>query len=176
MGAFRSTKICGLKFRQFHVPNGTVLSGYADPTQATSRLVIVLVSRIQKSGIGDNSFVRWKGKFRSNRPKWPDRSKRTTFKAGSEYSGRTKPKLSLPFDVPYEISGILGWMESALYHLDDVWAALFVTVSFRWLFVIFFLDSNALDDIASTYSGMCVVYNLFCFVNEWTDKHNLASF
>ena len=122
MGAFRSTKICGLKFRKFHVPNGTVLSGYADPTQATSRLVIVLVSRIQKSGIGDNNFVKWKGKFRSNRPKWPDRSKRTTFKAGSEYSGRTKPKLSLPFDVPYEISGILGWMESALYHLDDVWA------------------------------------------------------
>ena len=35
MGAFRSTKICGLKFRKFHVPNGTVLSGYADPTQAT---------------------------------------------------------------------------------------------------------------------------------------------
>ena len=44
--------------------------------------------------------------------------------------------------------------------------ALFVTVSFRWLFVIFFLDSNALDDIASTYSEMCVVYNLFWFVNK----------
>ena len=34
--------------------------------------------------------------------------------------------------------------------------ALFVTVSFRWLFVIFFLDSNALDDIASTYSDTYV--------------------
>ena len=40
----------------------------------------------------------------------------TTFKAGPEYSGRTKPKWSVPtpFDEPTEISGILGWMESAL--------------------------------------------------------------
>ena len=29
-----------------------------DLTQATARLVIVLVSRIQKSGTGDNNFVR----------------------------------------------------------------------------------------------------------------------
>ena len=39
-----------------------------DPTQATARLVIVLVSRIQKSGTGDNNFVKWKGTFRSDRP------------------------------------------------------------------------------------------------------------
>ena len=34
----------------------------------------------------------------------------TTFKAGPEYSGRTKPKWSVPtpFDEPTEISGILG--------------------------------------------------------------------
>ena len=38
----------------------------------------------------------------------PDRSLWTTFKAGSEYSGRTKPKWSVPFDEPSEISGILG--------------------------------------------------------------------
>ena len=68
MGAFRSTKICGLKFRKFQVPNGTVLSGYAGPIQATARLVIVLVSRIQKSGTGDNNFVKWKGTFRSDGP------------------------------------------------------------------------------------------------------------
>ena len=68
MGAFLSTKICGLKFRKFHVPNGTVLSGYADPTQATSRLVIVFVSGTQKSGTGDNNFAKWKGIFRSERP------------------------------------------------------------------------------------------------------------
>ena len=66
--------------------NGTVHSGCIDPTQATARLVIVLASRIQKSGTGDNNFV----------------------KASPEYSGRTKPKWSVPFDVATEISGILG--------------------------------------------------------------------
>ena len=50
-----------LKFRKFHVPNWTVHSGCTDPTQATARLVIVLVRRIQKSGIGDNNFVKCKG-------------------------------------------------------------------------------------------------------------------
>ena len=92
--------------------NGTVHIRCTDPTQDTTHLVIVLV-RIQKSGTGDNDFVKWKGAFRSDRPKWPDRSKWTTFKAGPEYSGRTNPKWSVPFDVPTEISGMLGWMESA---------------------------------------------------------------
>ena len=118
-GRFPFNKNSGLKFRKFSVFNGTVHSGSTDPTQATARLVIVLASRIQKSGTGDNNFVKWKGTFRSDRPKWPDRSKRTTFKAGPEYSGRTKPKWSVPFDVPTEFTGILGWMESAqLFTLD----------------------------------------------------------
>ena len=34
-------KNCGLKFRKFHVLNGTVHSGCTDPTQATARFVIV---------------------------------------------------------------------------------------------------------------------------------------
>ena len=34
-----------------------------DPTQATARLVIVLVSRMQKSGAGDNNFANAKGHF-----------------------------------------------------------------------------------------------------------------
>ena len=72
-----------------------------------------LVSRIEKSGTGDNNFGKWKGTFRSDRPKWPDRSQWTTFQAGPEYSGRTKPKRCVPFDVPTEITGTLGWMESA---------------------------------------------------------------
>ena len=76
--------------------------------------LIVPVSRIQKSSTGDNNFGKWKGTFRFDRPKWPDRSLWTTFKAGPEYSGRTKPKWSVPFDKPTGISGILGWMESAL--------------------------------------------------------------
>ena len=86
-----------------------------------TRLVIVLVSRVQKSSTGDNNFVKWKGTFRSDRPKWPDRSKWTTFKAGPEYSGRAKPKWSVPFVVPIENSGVLGWMESAHW------------LYFRWL-------------------------------------------
>ena len=43
------------------MPNGTVYSGCTDPTQATAGLVIILVSRIQKSGTGDNKFVKLKG-------------------------------------------------------------------------------------------------------------------
>ena len=64
-------------------------------------------------GTGDNNFVKWKGTFQSDRPKWPDRSKWISFKAGLEYSGRTKPKWPVSFDVPTEISRILGWMQSA---------------------------------------------------------------
>ena len=70
----------------------------------------VFESRVQKSGTGNDKFVKWKGKFRFNRS---DRSKWTTFKAAPQYSGRTRPKWSVPFDVPTEITGILGWMESA---------------------------------------------------------------
>ena len=68
-GRFPFNKNSGLKFRRFYVFNGTVHSGCTDPTQATARLVIVLASRIQKSGTGDNNFVKWKGTFRSDRPK-----------------------------------------------------------------------------------------------------------
>ena len=91
--------------------NGTVHSGCTDPTQASARLVIVLVSRIQKSGTGDSNFVKRKRTFRSDRPKWPDWSKRTTFKPGPEYSDRTKPKCSVLFDIPTETSGVWGWIE-----------------------------------------------------------------
>ena len=49
------------------MPNGTVHSDCTDPTQATASLVIVLVSRMQKRGAGDNNFVKLKGIFRSDR-------------------------------------------------------------------------------------------------------------
>ena len=45
-------------------------------------------------GTGDNNFVKCKETFRSDRPKWPDRSKWTTFRAGPEYYGQTKLKWS----------------------------------------------------------------------------------
>ena len=80
-------------------------------TQPKPQHVIVLVSRIQKSGTRENNFVKWRGTFWSDRPKWPDKSKWTTFRAGHEYSGQTKLKWTIPFDQPTKISGILGWKE-----------------------------------------------------------------
>ena len=53
------------KFRfeisEIYEPNGSVHSGCIDSTQATARLVIVLVTRIQGSSTGNNNFVKWKG-------------------------------------------------------------------------------------------------------------------
>ena len=82
-------------------------------TQPKPQQVIVLVnkSRIQKSGTRDNNFVKWRGTFWSDQPKWPDQSKWTTFRAGHEYFSQTKPKWTIPFDQPTEISGILGRVE-----------------------------------------------------------------
>ena len=57
LGRFLFSKNSGLKFRKFHVPNGTVHSSCTDPTQATARLVIFLVSWIQNSGTRDNNSV-----------------------------------------------------------------------------------------------------------------------
>ena len=79
--------------------NETVHSGCTDQTQATARLVIVLErSRTQKIGAGDNTLPNGKGHF----------GQRATFKAGPEYSGRTKAKWSVLFAVSTEISGISG--------------------------------------------------------------------
>ena len=80
-------------------------SGCTDPTQATARLVIVHVGRIQKSGTGDNNLVKWKGAFRSERSKW---TMQLQIPIGPNRNG--------PFHWMYQpklISGILGWMESA---------------------------------------------------------------
>ena len=49
--------------------DSTVHSSCREQTQATARLVTVLVSRIQKNGTGVNNFVKWKGTFRLDRPK-----------------------------------------------------------------------------------------------------------
>ena len=73
---FPFNKNFGLKIRKFHVPNGTVHSGFTDPFQATGCLLIVpAASRIQKSGTGDNNFVKWKGLFgRTDRNEWTGQS------------------------------------------------------------------------------------------------------
>ena len=62
--------------------------------------LLVLVSRIQKTGTGDNNFGKWKGTV-SVRPTEMTRPVTVDpFKACPEYSDRTKPKWSVPFDVP----------------------------------------------------------------------------
>ena len=73
---FPFNKNFGLKIQKFHVPNGTVHSGFTDPFQATGCLLIVpTASRIQKSGTGDTNFVKWKGLFgRTDRNEWTGQS------------------------------------------------------------------------------------------------------
>ena len=93
----------GLKFRKIPLAQGNgTFRLYWPYIQATARLVIVLLSSIQKSGTGDNG--------KPDRPKWPDCSKWTTSKAGPEYSGRTKPKWSVPLDVSTEMFSEI-WFE-----------------------------------------------------------------
>ena len=56
MGHFPFNKNAGLKFWKFHVPNGTVHSGYTDSTQATVRFSNGYCS-CKQDGAGDNDFV-----------------------------------------------------------------------------------------------------------------------
>ena len=99
-----------LKFRKFLVP---ILVAQTRPKPP--RVWLLFLWAGYKTAVR-GTIILSNGKGHSgptDRPKWPDRSKWTTFKTGPEYSGRTKPKWSVPFDVPTEISGILGWIESA---------------------------------------------------------------
>ena len=99
------------------MPNGTVHSGCTHPTQTTTRLVIVLLSRIQKSVSGDNNFVKWKGTFWSDLP--PPLNDQT---------GQSGPPSKLVPNIPVWPNRTgpcrlisnrnlrnLGWMESAPY-------------------------------------------------------------
>ena len=87
-------------------------------TQLKPQHVIVLVSRIQKSGTGDTNFVKWRRTFRSNRPKWPDRSKWTTFRAGPEYYGQTKLKWSTNRNFRnFGLKGNKAALESSLWRI-----------------------------------------------------------
>ena len=66
--------------------------------------------------LGTTILSNAKGHFGpTDRPKWLDQWKWTTFKAGPEYSSWSKLKWSVPFYVPTKTSGILGGMESAPY-------------------------------------------------------------
>ena len=70
-GNFHSTKIRLWKFGHFT----SLIEQYIPVAQTRpkppARLVIVIVSRTQRSGTADNNFVKWKGTFRYDRQKWP---------------------------------------------------------------------------------------------------------
>ena len=84
---FPFNKNFGLKFRKFHVTNGTVHSGFRDPFQATVCLLIVpAASRIQKSGTGDNNFAKWKGIFGRTDP--------------NEWTGQSEPPSKVVPNIP----------------------------------------------------------------------------
>ena len=66
--------------------------GCTDPTQVTSRLLIVLLSRLPKSGCKEKqlTFSNGKGRFGpTNRKDW---SKWTDFQGGPKYSYRKLPE------------------------------------------------------------------------------------
>ena len=103
--------------------NETVHSGYTDPTQATARLVIVLVSRIQKSGTRDNNFVNGKGHFCSS-----DRNDQTGQRGPPSKlvpNMPVGPNRNGPFHLICQPKFLEFWVEwKAPYTngLDDVWA------------------------------------------------------
>ena len=113
-GRFPFNKKSGLKFCKFHVFSGTVHSGCTDPAQATMCLVIVLWSRIQKSGIGDNNFVKWKGLFDLTGRN--DRTSQSGPPSKLVSNIPVRPNQNGLFLLMYQtkISGILGSMESAI--------------------------------------------------------------
>ena len=80
--------------------------GCTDPTQAASRLLIVLLSRLPKSGCKEKqlTFSNGKGRFDPTDPK--DWSKWTAFQIGPKYSCRKEPKWSVAFDFLPKIAGI----------------------------------------------------------------------
>ena len=98
-------KIPVLKFRKFHVPNGMVHFGCTDLTQATVCLVIVLhlQAGYKRAVLGTTLLSNGNGHFGPT-----DQTTKRGPQDGPEYSGRTKPKWSVPFDVPNEIARILG--------------------------------------------------------------------
>ena len=88
-------------------------SGCTDPTQNNARLVIVLVRSIQKCGTEEV----WGEQFGEMERDISFRPTKMTRPVKVDHApsnfGRTKPKWSIPLAVPTEISGILGWIESA---------------------------------------------------------------
>ena len=66
LSTFHSTKFL-FEVSEKPLAQWKVHSSCTDQTKATASLVIVLVSKIQISGPGENDFVKWNGTFRSDR-------------------------------------------------------------------------------------------------------------
>ena len=80
--------------------------GCSDPTQAASRLLIVLLSRLPKSGCKEKQLTLSNGKGRFDPTDQKDWSKWTAFQGGPKYSCRKEPKWSVAFDFLPKIAGI----------------------------------------------------------------------
>ena len=100
IGRFPFNKNSGLKFRKFHVRaqwNGTFRLHRPDPSRRAFG---------HRSCKQDGKERCWRQQFCQMeraisdifRPKWANRLKWTTFTRGPQCSGRTKPRLSGPFD------------------------------------------------------------------------------
>ena len=97
------------------MPSEKAHSGCPDPTQATGRLVIVLVSGIQMSGTGDNNLSNGKGHFGPT-----DRDKRT---GQSGPHSKLVPNITVglnrngPFHLMYQPKFPEFWVEWKARHV-----------------------------------------------------------
>ena len=109
LGRFPFNKNSGSKFRKFHLPNGTVHSGCTDSTQATARLVIVLVSRIQKRGTGDNILSNGQGHFGPTN--WNDQTSQSGPPSKLIPNIPVGPNRNGPFHLMYQPNFPEFWVE-----------------------------------------------------------------
>ena len=117
-GRFPFNKHSGLNFRKFHMPNETEVSGYTDPTQAPAYCSCKQDTK-ERYG-GQQNFAKWKGTFRSHRPKRPVRSRWPPSKLVPIITGGSKPKWSVPFDVSTEISEFrVEWKVPQIFIIKD---------------------------------------------------------
>ena len=80
--------------------------GCTDPTRAKSRLLIVLLRRLPKSGCKEKQLTFSNGKGRFGPTDRKDWSKWTAFQGSPKYSCRKEPKWSVAFDFLPKIAGI----------------------------------------------------------------------
>ena len=79
--------------------------GCKDPTRAKSSLLIVLLSRLPKSGCKEKQLTFSNGKGRFGPTDRKDWSKWTAFQDGPKYFCRKEPKESVAFDFLPKIAG-----------------------------------------------------------------------